>query len=939
MGTDWGVRSRIVLLAVIPVLLISTLLLILFVREHVADSTKSLLQRGQTITRHLAYASEFGIAAANEQQLSDLILSARDSDDDVAAIAVFDRDGRLMARTGAADFALNASEGEPNRFLQNREVKSGFIIRAPVLGPVVSLRDAPDARQAGRPIIGEVAVMMTNERETLAVFQTLAYAVLVVVIAAIVGAVLALRMARRVIVPIIQMAQAVHAIKDGKLDTQVNTGATGELKVLENGINSMAESLQLAHEELHENIDQATADLRQTLETIEVQNVELDIARKQAIEAVRVKSEFLANMSHEIRTPMNGVIGFTNLLLKTDLTGKQREYLNTIRRSAQGLLAIVDDILDFSKVEAGKMVLEKAPLDMREVVDDVLTMLAPTAADKSLELVPLVYSDVPQNLLGDTLRVKQVLLNLVTNAVKFTAKGSVEVRVMLEQEDDDAAVIAIQIKDSGIGLTPEQQKQLFQAFQQADTSTTRRFGGTGLGLVICRSLVDKMGGEIGLESEFGVGSTFWFTLRCEKSADAYTGIRHNNELAGKRVLVYEPHPTAQLALGHLLTSWKMMSTMFDNISSLHTHALQIVEQEQKLDAVIIGGNIHVEKTGDMLSRISHLVHDKLGARVLLAGPNIDSIDPSTMLKWGVDSTLNKPIVQRRLFNALSQFFELQRQRPDAPTEPISREALSCRVLAVDDNEANLELICTLLEDMGANVHAASNGREAVDMARETEFDIIVMDIQMPEMDGIEATRTLRANPLHRETPVIALTAHAMQGEREQLLKAGMDDYLTKPVSESELYDTLQRWLNKDLRLSSRLRRRRADTRTETPIQPANVDAVDWNLSLQMANQKPDLAKTMLQMLIKSLPESQQMIRQSYEDGDLKTLQSHVHKLHGATCYVGVPVLKQRAHELETAIKQGDGVAVDQLLPKLDSEIKRVQEAASPLLEKLANAKP
>lgn len=936
LSMDWGVRSRILLLAVIPVLLISALLLSIFVHEHINDSEKSLLQRGQTITRHLAVASEFGIAAGNEQLLNELISSARDSDDDVAAIAIYDQTGRVLARTGAQKYELAAPKTESStRFLVSEAVEYGFHISAPIYGPALSLRQLNSLDGVSRPVLGYISMVMSNEHETLNVLKTVITAIVVVLVAALVGAFLALRMARGVIVPIIQMAQAVHAIKDGKLNTQVNTGATGELKVLENGINSMAESLQTAHDELHENIEQATADLRQTLETIEVQNVELDIARKQAIEAVRVKSEFLANMSHEIRTPMNGVIGFTNLLLKTDLSGKQREYLNTIRRSAQGLLAIVDDILDFSKVEAGKLVLEKAPLDIRELVDDVLQMLAPVAAEKSLELVPLVYTDVPHNLLGDTLRVKQVIINLVNNAVKFTAKGSVEVRVMLEVEGDDHAVIAVHIKDTGIGLSTDQQRQLFHAFQQADTSTTRRFGGTGLGLVISRSLVDKMGGEIGLESEPGIGSTFWFTLRCDKSADTYTGLRHNNEISGKRVLVYEPHPTTQLAIGHLLTSWKIMSNTFDNISLLHKQLQEMIEQQQNVDAILIGGNIHVEKTSEMLTNISQLAHAHTSAKVILAGPNLDTIDPRLTLEWGVDITINKPIGQRRLFNTLLQLSQQKRSSDAIELDPNAKQELSCKVLAVDDNEANLELVCTLLADMGADVYAATNGREAVDAARETEFDIIIMDIQMPQMDGIEATRTLRANPLHRDTPVIALTAHAMHGEREQLLKAGMDDYLTKPVSEQDLFETMQRWLNKDNRRLSRLRRRKADTRTETQFTPQEYQPIDWTLSLQMANHKPDLAQTMLTMLLKSLPESITQIQQSYDEGDLSALQTHVHKLHGATCYVGVPLLKQRAHELETAIKLGDGVAVDQLLPKLAQEILRVQEASVDVLNQIA----
>ncbi|NQD37063.1 two-component sensor histidine kinase BarA [Permianibacter sp. IMCC34836] len=932
--TDWGIRSRILFLALIPVVGISVLLLSFFISEHSADVNNSLRQRGQTIVRHLAYASEYGIAAANEEQLRYLITSARDSDDDVEAIAVFDNQHRLLARTGHDRFddTLRAN-GELPQGISWADNDTGFVVRAPVFGQLLSLRDVNDNARPDRPILGYIAVQMSRESEVLKLYETLAIALVVVLAAAAIGAALAIRMARNVIVPIVQMAQAVHRIKEGKLDTQVETRATGELKVLENGINNMASSLQEAHEELQQGIDQATADLRQTLETIEVQNVELDIARKQALEAARVKSEFLANMSHEIRTPMNGVIGFTNLLLKTELSGKQKEYLNTIRKSAQGLLTIVDDILDFSKVEAGKLVLENAPLDLREIADEVLAMMAPVASDKKLELVALVYSDVPSNLLGDGLRLKQVLTNLVNNAVKFTAQGSVEIRIMLEQESEHDVVIGLQVRDTGIGLSTEQQKQLFHAFTQADTTTTRRFGGTGLGLVICKKLVEKMGGEIGLTSEAGSGSTFWFTIRCEKSDDAWTALRHNDELAGRRVLMFEPHATARLAMGHLLSSWKMLYTEFDQIGDVVDY-LQHNDQKMQVDLLLLGGPLHSQQDRELLKRLIELGRDRNGARIIIASRSVDNSEHASLLDMGVDSVIGKPVGQRRLFGIIQSLFQRgARSHSDDNIDhgAAQDEPLVCRLLAVDDNDANLELVSTLLADMGADVHTARSGREAVDIAREQDFDLIFMDIQMPEMDGIEATRTLRAHPRHRNTPVIALTAHAMHGERETLLDAGMDDYLTKPVTEQELYDTVQRWLQQGERTRSRLRRRRADgstiERAAARAQTGQAAAIDWPLSLKMANQKPDLAQTMLSMLVQSIPEARSQIRSAHDDGELKLLLERVHKFHGATCYVGVPQLKQLAHDLETALKQGDGSRAEQLLPQLEAEMERVLKEA------------
>ena len=357
-------------------------------------------------------------------------------------------------------------------------------------------------------LLGWVEIELSHSGMLLRGYRSL-FASLLLIAAGLAGAaLLALRMGRTINRPISQIKLAVAQLKDGHLETRLPPLGSQELDDLASGINRMAGTLQNAREELQHSVDQATEDVRQNLETIEIQNIELDLARKEALEASRIKSEFLANMSHEIRTPLNGILGFTHLLQKSELTPRQLDYLGTIEKSADSLLGIINEILDFSKIEAGKLVLDNIPFNLRDLLQDTLTILAPAAHAKQLELVSLVYRDTPLSLVGDPLRLKQILTNLVSNAIKFTREGTIVARAMLEEEHEDSVQLRISIQDTGIGLSNQDVRALFQAFSQADNSLSRQPGGTGLGLVISKRLIEQMGGEIGVDSTPGEGSEF-----------------------------------------------------------------------------------------------------------------------------------------------------------------------------------------------------------------------------------------------------------------------------------------------------------------------------------------------------------------------------------------------------------------------------------------------
>ena len=943
---NWGISRRILTLALTPTLLVCLLLGFFFINNHIQDSEDSLMSRGKTIATHLALASEYGIITLDNSTLQEMAQAARDNDKELLAVAIYDQNNRILTSVGAAEYLSKMSIQSPHdltqigaqsslmRYAHVEHLDEGVVFHAPILSKFPEDHESWRTNvKSNTEVLGYVAVLMSQDFSLLSRYSTIITTIIISLIGLLIGGFLARRMSSSVTEPIVSMAKGVDKIKDGKLDTRISSDASAELKTLQDGINLMAESMEHNQEEMQQAVDQATEDLRETLETLEVNNLELDIARRQAVEASRIKTEFLANMSHEIRTPMNGVIGFNDLLLKTELNNKQKDFLFDIKRSASGLLSIIDDILDYSKIEAGKMSFERYPFDLRECVDDVFKILGPNASQKGIELVSLIYSDVPKALLGDPIRIKQIITNLLNNAVKFTKAGSVELYAEVESEGKKGLKLKIQVKDSGIGLTKEQQSNLFKAFSQADSSTTREFGGTGLGLVISKSLVEKMGGTIGVESNEGEGSTFWFTLQCERAEslpeDGLTG----EFLAAKSVLVFDPHPATRLSLTQMLEDWQMQVRSFEKIDDLMTEVDLYAQSGKNVDLIIIGG----QRFRRRMQRIEHIcdkVNNQLGCPVITFSTSSDVDFLEHLSTLGVSRAMEKPITYRALYNSLIELLrsnkgpKSKKQIPAPVNTTDATELKGSYVLAVDDNPANLRLVTTLLKDLKIKVDTAESGMQAVALSKDKVYDAILMDIQMPEMNGLEATRTIRANATNQSTPVIALTAHAMANEREILLDSGMDDYMTKPVSEQDLINVLLKWTQADASLNTVVQ-------TSESSDGRQEETLDWELSLKLANGKADLARDMLKMMVDSNHETGRVIHAAYQAQDFDELLQHIHKLHGASCYVGTPRLKSLSNQYETKLKKQQYNLLEDLHNELIVELKAINEAAQPYLDEVA----
>lgn len=933
----WGIRKKVLVVTLAPTLLTTLMLGLFFSYSWVTNIESLLKDRGESLSRQLAAGSEYGLFTGNRNLLSSLS-NALLEEQDVRSITFFDSDRQRLLHTGSESpekvdrEELTAEEA--NRIA--RPASTRFV--TPVFLQDLMIQnlleqDASQTTAGKRDPVGWVAVEVSRIRTERETYKALLISVLLVLGGVILSLLIALRLSRAFTDPVFELNEAVTKLKQGKLDTRVNTGAGPEFEQLESGLNAMAEELSRAQAEMQENVDQATEDLRETLETIEIQNIELDLARKEALEASRIKSEFLANMSHEIRTPLNGIIGFTELLLKSPLPRQQQDHLSTIRKSSEILLTIINDILDFSKIEAGKLILDRIPFQLRDIVEEVMVMLAPAAHSKNLDLVPLVYNDVPDNIIGDPLRVKQVITNLLNNAIKFTQTGEVVLRASLEDEDQEnnLVTLSLSITDSGVGLSRAQQQSLFNAFNQADASTARQYGGTGLGLAISKRLVEEMGGKIGLQSELGKGSTFWFTLTSELSSGGAPVIPRD-ALRGERVIYLEHQKTCGLAVEHFLQDWGMS---VDRVASPLAMQKQ-VEEAQKNEtgyAVAIVGIARHLLGSNQYCNLVHTLEAERDCRTLLLTPTLELHE--TPLSGLVSGHLIKPICRDTLYDELLLLVHGintadQNVSGQRISHPLPAPGRMPRILAVDDNEANLKLVITLLEDYQVEAEGAASGFEALSKARQQPFDLVFMDLQMPGMDGVEATARIREiDTDNHRTAIIALTAHALADEQARLTRQGFDDYLPKPISSDKLAETLLEYTGYQPDVSSQAGRVRVsdvrDRRREMRPSKRKMqrDCVNVDESIELAAGKTDLAEELFSMLLEQLPGSRLQIEQCWERDEYDDLLECVHKLHGATRYCGVPELRAAASRLETALKHS---AADMELQKnqLLSAIEQLQ---------------
>ncbi|HET9377171.1 MAG TPA: response regulator [Chthoniobacterales bacterium] len=637
---------------------------------------------------------------------------------------------------------------------------------------------------------------------------------------------------------------------------------------------------------------------------------DLKEARDAALSAAKLKSQFLANMSHEIRTPMNGVLGMTEILLNTQLAARQREFAETIQSSANALLAIINDILDFSKIEAGMLRFENAPFNLHKTVENVIDLFAQPARKKDLELALLIEEQVPAWVKGDPFRLRQVLTNLLSNAIKFTDKGEVVLRCRKPSENNGTISVRFEVSDTGIGIASEDQRLLFSPFVQADGSTTRRFGGTGLGLAICKELVVGMGGEIGMESNPGAGSTFWFTARFVPTETLVPAVTSPGNLRNVRVLLVDDNATNRKILHYQVSSWGMRDgTASSGPGSLN--ALRRAAGQGDPFAIIILDTHMPELSGIQVVELIRTDPTIASVKVVL----LTSMEPgelSELVRGKIDAFITKPVKQSQLFETLCAVLGIKAEHAEAlstESESISPEGeyKQLRILLAEDNEVNQQVALYQLRMLDHHVDLAPNGVEALKLFDKNEYDAVLMDIHMPEMDGYAATAEIRRREgKGKHTPIIAMTANALAEDREKCLAAGMDEHLAKPVQASALVRVLDRFTVEEASAS-------------TPSLPAAIDLQP----LTNAGMS-DIIPRLIEIFLETAPRDIERAATALRGSNATELEEAAHKLKGSCGNLGAARLRDLCQQLEKLGRDGSLQTAPELLASVEDEFGRVR---------------
>lgn len=897
------IKKWILALAVIPLTLVSIGLFWFFTQAQISQLQSAFNDRGLHLAKQLANASEYGVLSGNQDYLNH-VLSSVITSSDVIAGAIIGNDGVIIRSKGNPTVRVynkllnnhpHTLEEPRRRYFSAPITSNHLMINDTYLDELLETPNQPATKTSGWVVV-EVSTQSLTKRQQHIITQACTTTILVVTITMIV----ALLLGRRIIRPVTQLSAAVNRLAQGDLSTRIDVVSHAELGVLERGFNSMANSLEQSYTELQQRISEATTDLQQALLRLEKQNSELEQANRLANVASEAKSRFLANMSHELRTPISSIIGFCRLLQKAQLPTDVQSQIAFIERSADCLLSIINDVLEFSRMGAGRIGIKPVEFNLRDIIDDVIYLLRPAAHENNLTLACLTYDDVPEYIIADPYRLKQILTNLIGNAIKFTPQGDVTIRCMLVSEDNENIGLAITITDTGIGIPANKIGSLFQPFGQIDNTSTRRHGGSGLGLMISKELIELMGGTITVDSTEGVGTTFELQWPARKS-------HARNELllplTGKHITLYEPNDFARNALTHTLIRLGADCSSYANENDL------VASASTEIGMLALSQHDMNNNTLQLLLSVIKLDH------IILIANTSDPVKLAWLKEQGVDCCMTRPPRRQELVACLEQI-ERQQLKSNVGNRNLTPEPRNFSVLVAEDSPISRELIGAQLRLAGIEPEFALDGLHAVDAARKKKFDLILMDLHMPEMDGIGASQQIRLTDYNRDTPIVALTADIVITHDNSLKKYGINEVILKPLNEQDLL---------------RLIHPKSDQHSgkSAPTRPPGNEStmiIDTQFLLKQARGDESFVQKTLDMLKHELSLRLSEIAPLFDSGEWETLKQSVHKIHGAASYCGTPALKKAAMELEIAIGQGRFEGIEPLYTRLVSRMKEVVQA-------------
>ena len=901
MIRNWSIRNRVLLLALVPVISLGVVLGGYFIRSRVHDLKASQIVLGETVARQLASSSLYGLLTHNSEALQNLAQSVM-REESIDSVVISDNTGQILAKVTAP---APPGRGLVADIARRIGAETGFEGSLTFMHPIV--RSTSSSTGLEPASLGKVMVRLSESHFAERQARIIVNGGLILLACLALTILLALIISSSVVAPIGRVIAVVRRFIGGEHAARVPELSGGELGQLERGINHMAASAQRSQQELQDQVDQATAELRGTLEEFEIKSVELDLARKRALEASRVKTEFLANMSHEIRTPMNAVLGFSDLLTRTTLNDSQRNYLATIRQSAHTLLMLLDNILLAARLEMGDSGLSADHITLRELLENTVQIHSMEAYAKHLELVLDTDGNDTQALLADRAKLTRILGNLVANAIKYTDAGDVIIRARSVPRDSGNLQVNIEITDTGIGIREKDQHSLFEPFFQVDGASDRQQGGAGLGLYITKRLVEQLGGMLTIRSALGHGSTFHVRLSLSRDDAAPIrtlasgGRRPRNQI----LLVYEPNPQAATALKARLErlGWKpqLVSTVARLKERLHS-----APSASGYAAVILSLNYsELQQPAELVG----LVSSTAGLPVLALVNSINAETHADIAKRISGICLPKSMAEAKLGEQLMRMITGTAVTPDQQDSAPSYALGGLTILVADDNRINRLLERILLEKHGARVLEAKSGHELLHLVTEHAVDLILLDMQMPDQDGWQVARRLRST-LGLKVPVIALSATHSEKSSEALAEAGLSGWLMKPLDETALPETISGFL----------------TAQHLPT-PASAG----EQATAAAHALSDLRPALRQMLAEDLPVQWQAIEHAWHTHDLGHLQQQVHKLNGTAAFCRLTNLRALCVQLEAELRGRQQSAVAPLLTRLGAEVEALLKTLEPAL--------